>query len=59
MQPMLRQLRVVKIANQLSEYEKEPKKIFSNQKDFPNLKNEISDLLEEIENSINNQDRIS
>ncbi len=59
MQPMLRQLRATNIANQLSEYEKEPGQIFANAEDFPTLKNEISQLLEEIEDSINNQDRIS
>ncbi len=59
MQPMLRQLRATKIANQLSEYEREPANIFINAKSFPNLKNEISELLNEIEDSVNNPDRIS
>lgn len=59
MQPMLRQLRATKIANQLSEYEREPANIFINAKGFPNLKNEISELLNEIEDSVNNPDRIS
>ena len=49
MQPMLRQLRAIKIANQLLEYEKEPAKIFENAEDFPNLKNEVSVLLNKIE----------
>ena len=59
MQPMLRQLRAIKIANQLSEYEREPANIFINAEGFPNLKNEISELLNEIEDSVNNPDRIS
>ncbi|WP_318641517.1 hybrid sensor histidine kinase/response regulator [Flavobacterium ardleyense] len=59
MQPMLRQLRATKIANQLSEYEREPANIFINAEGFPNIKNEISDLLNEIEDSVNNPDRIS
>lgn len=59
MQPMLRQLRAIKIADQLSKYEKEPEKIFNNSEDFPHLQNEISDLLIEIKSSLNNQDHIS
>lgn len=59
MQPMLRQLRATKIANQLSEFEKEPAKIFVNAEDFPTLKDEISELLNQIEGSINNPDRTS
>ncbi len=59
MQPMLRQLRATKIANQLSEYEKSPSQISDNSQDFTFLKIEISKLLNEIEGSINNQDRIS
>ena len=59
MQPMLRQLRALKIANQLSTYEKEPQKIYSNAEDFPKLENKITQLLNELESSINNQDHIS
>ena len=59
MQPMLRQLRALKIANQLAVYEKDPRKILDNIKDFPKLKSELIQLLDDLESSINNQDHIS
>lgn len=59
MQPMLRQLRAIEIADKLSEYEKDATKVFDDTGDFLAMKHEISKLLNDLESSINNQDHIS